>query len=265
MRSVTTTPVWLLAAALWAAPAPASEIFVYETGDGSRLITDHPRMEQGYRLIRVYSQSKVYRQAGGQRRPAITPRPSDYDELIASVGHRASLDPLLIKSVMHAESAFDPNAVSGKGASGLMQLMPDTARRYGVSRIFDPHDNIMGGARYLSDLLDLFNGDLKLALAGYNAGENAVIERGGIPPYDETRRYVSKVMRLYRDYQSGRCEQHRDSIAAVEGTVVSCSASTRRSPMGNTDASARSNVNISSVSTRDTVSSADERGWRITE
>jgi hypothetical protein len=101
-----------------------------------------------------------------------------------------------IKAVIQVESEFDHLAVSSKGAQGLMQLMPFTARRFGVLDSFDPRQNVFGGAQYLRLLLDLFHGDTDLALAGYNAGENAVLRYGGIPPYKETRSYVQKVRGL---------------------------------------------------------------------
>jgi soluble lytic murein transglycosylase-like protein len=108
-----------------------------------------------------------------------------------------------LHAVIRAESAYDPFAVSHKGAVGLMQLMPDTARRYGVSNLTDPVANLQGGSRYLRDLLRLFKQNLRLALAAYNAGENAVIRHGHkIPPYQETRLYVEKALRYYRQYQA---------------------------------------------------------------
>ena len=106
------------------------------------------------------------------------------------------LDPRLIRAVIAAESCANPRAVSHAGAKGLMQLMPATARRFGVSDAFDPKQNIGGGVRYLRWLLDYFNGDLKLALAGYNAGEGRVRQYNGVPPFKETRRYVKKVLAL---------------------------------------------------------------------
>jgi hypothetical protein len=116
----------------------------------------------------------------------------DHHILAASAAHFVSVD--LIKAVMAQESEFDALAVSSKGARGLMQLMPATARRFGVTDSFDPRQNIFGGAQYLRFLLDLFNGDVSLALAGYNAGENAVRRYRGIPPYRETRNYVQRIM-----------------------------------------------------------------------
>jgi hypothetical protein len=111
----------------------------------------------------------------------------------AAAEHR--LDPILLTAVARMESAFDPGAVSPKGASGLMQLMPQTAERFGVADIFDASQNVNGGARYLSWLLERFEGNTELALAGYNAGENAVDRYNGVPPYPETQNYVRKVMR----------------------------------------------------------------------
>ena len=123
--------------------------------------------------------------------------PSLYDGLIADAARSSAIDPKLVKSVVLIESAFNPEAVSRKGARGLMQLMPDTAFRYGVRNTFDPAENIAGGARHLAYLLGLYGGDLPRALAAYNAGEAAVARYGGVPPYDETRLYVSKGLAAY--------------------------------------------------------------------
>lgn len=120
------------------------------------------------------------------------------DSYLIDAGTKNGVDPLLLYSVMHQESSFKSHAVSPKGARGLMQLMPGTAARYGVTNIFDPKQNIEGGARYLRFLLDRFNGDLNLALAGYNAGEGAVDKYGWrIPPYSETQEYVRRISRRY--------------------------------------------------------------------
>ncbi len=121
------------------------------------------------------------------------------DALIAAAAAKYGLDQRLIFAVMRQESGFNPRAISPKGASGLMQLMPATARRFGVENIFDPSQNIEAGARYLRFLLDTFNGDLELALAGYNAGESAVARYGNrIPPYRETVDYVRRIVAHYR-------------------------------------------------------------------
>ena len=122
---------------------------------------------------------------------------SSVDSLIVESGRRNSVDPLLLYSIMHQESTFKPRAISPKGARGLMQLMPPTAARFGVTNIFDARQNIEGGARYVRFLLDLF-GDVNLALAGYNAGEGAVIKYGyQVPPYNETQEYVRRISKRY--------------------------------------------------------------------
>lgn len=123
---------------------------------------------------------------------------SDVDNFIVESGKRNSVDPLLLYSIMHQESSFKPRAMSHKGARGLMQLMPPTAVRFGVTNIWDPKQNIEGGARYMRFLLDLFDGDVRLALAGYNAGEGAVMKYGNkVPPYSETQEYVRRISRRY--------------------------------------------------------------------
>jgi soluble lytic murein transglycosylase-like protein len=120
------------------------------------------------------------------------------DSYILDSGRRNSVDPLLLYSIMHQESTFKPGAMSNKGARGLMQLMPGTAARFGVTSIWDPKQNIEGGTRYMRFLLDKFDGDVRLALAGYNAGEGAVIKYGyRIPPYSETQEYVRRISRRY--------------------------------------------------------------------
>lgn len=119
------------------------------------------------------------------------------DSFIVDSGKRNAVDPLLLYSIMHQESTFKRNALSPKGASGLMQLMPYTARRFGVSKIWDPQQNVEGGARYMRFLLDQF-GDVQLALAGYNAGEGAVMKYGNrVPPYRETQEYVRRISKRY--------------------------------------------------------------------
>jgi len=126
-----------------------------------------------------------------------------YDKVLKKVAQEQHLDQALLKAVMTVESNNNPQAVSDKGAVGLMQLMPDTAQRYGVTDRYDPEENILGGARYLRDLLERYNENLPLVLAAYNAGEGAVDRYGArIPPYTETRHYVPKVMNLYRQYQT---------------------------------------------------------------
>ncbi|WP_132987147.1 lytic transglycosylase domain-containing protein [Luteimonas terricola] len=118
---------------------------------------------------------------------------SAYDAEVKAAATEFGVEEAVIRAVMHAESAFNPNALSRVGAQGLMQLMPATADRFGVANAFDPAQNIRGGVQYLAWLLKRFNGDLTLAAAGYNAGEGAVARHKGVPPYNETRRYVERV------------------------------------------------------------------------
>jgi soluble lytic murein transglycosylase-like protein len=120
-------------------------------------------------------------------------------ETVNRIATENQISPRLVHSVIRAESNYDPNAISPKGAQGLMQLIPSTARRFGVSNVFDPADNIQGGAKYLKYLLSLYKGDESLALAAYNAGEGAVSRYGGIPPYPETQNYVAKIRRRLSD------------------------------------------------------------------
>lgn len=128
-------------------------------------------------------------------------RPSgtgDVERLVAETAQRHGLDPALVMAVVGVESGFQPQAVSRKGAQGLMQLMPRTAREMGVADPFDPAANLDGGSRYLSSLVERYEGDLTKALAAYNAGIGAVERHGGLPPYAETRRYVQKVLGRYQ-------------------------------------------------------------------
>jgi soluble lytic murein transglycosylase-like protein len=127
---------------------------------------------------------------------------SRFEKIINEVADAYGVDQALLHAVITVESGYIPSAVSRKGASGLMQLMPETARRYGVEDSFDPVQNLHGGAKYLRDLLKLFNSDVSLALAAYNAGENAVLKHGRrIPPFRETTLYVPKVLAFYKKYQ----------------------------------------------------------------
>ena len=128
-------------------------------------------------------------------------RAAAYSDMIDEAARRARVSPALLRAVIAVESAFDARAVSPKGAQGLMQLRPATARRYQVRQPFDPRDNLRGGASYMADLLKRYGNDLELALAAYNAGEDAVDRHGRtVPPYPETRAYVPAVLRFYRRF-----------------------------------------------------------------
>ena len=129
--------------------------------------------------------------------PALSPTP-EISSLVEKTADRLQVDPQLVHAIIKVESQYDPMALSNKGAMGLMQLIPETAQRFGVANPFDPKDNIEGGVSYLRHLLDMFGGDLPRSLAAYNAGEGAVQRSGGVPSYAETQDYVRKVTHIYQ-------------------------------------------------------------------
>jgi soluble lytic murein transglycosylase-like protein len=131
-----------------------------------------------------------------------------YHKLIAQTASQYQIDPALIKAIIMAESGYNPKAVSKRGAKGLMQLMPDTAEALGVEDIFNPRQNISGGVQYFSRLVNRFNGDVKLALAAYNAGSRYVRNYNGVPPFKATRYYIKKVFKYYQQYK----KQTREGI-----------------------------------------------------
>lgn len=171
------------------------------------------------------------RQRGETPLPAAEPKP--FADLIEQAARRARLEPALVHAVIHVESRYNPAARSPKGALGLMQVMPQTAARYGVrDAARSVHDNLAAGTRYLRDLLDLFGGRLDLALAAYNAGEHAVIRHGGrIPPYRETRQYVPAVLERYealREPPAPAQPPARRRIEYLPGTVLELAPEPRR-------------------------------------
>lgn len=144
-----------------------------------------------------------------------------HDAYIVESSRRYNIDPLLIYAQMHQESSFKIRATSHKGASGLMQLMPATARRFGVTSIYDPRQNIDAGIRYMRWLLDTFKGDVVLALAGYNAGEGAVMKYGwNVPPYRETQEYVRRITARYNAISDGRYVQTARSIGSRSAALT---------------------------------------------
>lgn len=178
-----------------------AEFYKYVDSDGNIHLTDQPRKRaEGFDLLWRSGNDPRYADSFSRiNLKSFKQNRARYSSMIAKVAKRANLSPELLHAVVRAESAYDPKALSKKGARGLMQLMPATADRYGVSDSWDPEQNLDGGARYLRDLLDMFDQDLKLAVAAYNAGENAVKRYGNkIPPYPETRQYVRKVVAFYQ-------------------------------------------------------------------
>ncbi|MHB8742423.1 MAG: lytic transglycosylase domain-containing protein [Sulfuricaulis sp.] len=179
------------------------DVYVYEMPDGSRVITDHPLnvRHTHSRVIRVSQEVKGAGTLAAQKNSAVfRESPSTYDRLIRRYADEYGVDFALVKAIMTVESAFNPYAVSDKGARGLMQVMPSTAGRYGVQDVYDPVENVRAAVRHLKYLSEVFNNKHTLMIAAYNAGENAVKQYHGIPPYEETKNYVKKVLYYQRQY-----------------------------------------------------------------
>ncbi len=173
-----------------------ADVYKYVAPDGSVYYTDEPKKGYKYKRI-IRTVAKKSKKISSSR--SILAKKRKYHPLIAKAASKYHLDAKLLHAVIQTESAYNPNAISPKGAVGLMQLMPETAKRYGVKNRRDAKQNIDGGARYLKDLLAMFNSNLKLAVASYNAGEGAVKKyKNTIPPYPETQNYVRQVLALYR-------------------------------------------------------------------
>ena len=200
-RSFACSLVTLSAVFLLGSQAARADIFSFTDERGVVHFTNIPGLDKRYKLI--YREVRNVVPRSGQ---VWMPSEADirrYSGIVQSAARTNGVDSALVHAVITAESGYNPNAVSRKGATGLMQLMPETARRYGVTNLFDPVENIHGGVRYLRDLLNLFNGNIELAVAGYNAGENAVIRHGNnVPPYAETKAYVPKVIGIYERFRA---------------------------------------------------------------
>lgn len=181
----------LLLGATWLTLSPhnlRAEFYQYIDANGTIALTNVPN-DLRYRRITTHA---------NRLHPTLSER--ELGPMISRSSQQHQLHPALIRAVIKAESDFDPLAVSRAGAVGLMQLMPQTAMRLDVHDLYDPEDNIGGGTKYLRQLLDRFSGNLPLALAAYNAGEHTVDRYRGLPPIDETRQYVRKVIRYYRTF-----------------------------------------------------------------
>lgn len=205
MKRRISSSLWKLRPALVAvllafAPATRADIYMYSAADGSVSFSNVP-LGPGWDLVaRDGSGPQPAAPSAGPRPPYRDhPQRERYAPLVAQAAADTGLPEDLLHAVIQAESNYNHLAVSPKGATGLMQLMPETARQYGVADAREPATNLMAGARYLRDLLAQFNNDLPIALAAYNAGPKAVQKNGNaIPPYAETRRYVPKVLDLYQ-------------------------------------------------------------------
>ena len=189
----------------------AGQIYMYKDSNGSTLLTNRKSADRSLTKVKVtyYPDSNIhsYRNWGNSEAsvlPSYSRNKNAFDHIIQQAAQQHGVSEGLIKAVMHTESGFNVNARSPVGAQGLMQLMPATARRFNVSNAYDPHENIMAGAKYLAWLLKRFNGNTTLALAGYNAGEGNVAKYGGVPPFRETQDYVRRVTSRFSNlYASG--------------------------------------------------------------
>lgn len=217
----------LAATAILALPfSAAADIYQWTDADGVVHFTNRPTANP---TAKVYMKGAAPSVAAGNAvRPGVTPfAPQDrdplrytrFDEHIRQAAALYQIPESLVRAVIKVESDYDPRAVSYAGARGLMQLMPETAARMQVRDINDPRENIFGGVRYLRVLANMFNGDLELSVAGYNAGENAVMQYGGIPPYAQTRDYVVKVTKFYRRYRT-IADPLEASLAPAEPTPL---------------------------------------------
>jgi len=207
MKTSEYTPVLFLLGCCMARLA-AADVYAYTAEDGSVSLSNVPADERyqvlvaGEKVIVPVAPALDVRPLAAQAPLSIPVKKALYNRIVAVAARTYGLDDALLHAVISVESRYNYKAVSRAGAVGLMQLMPLTAKRYGVADSFDPEQNINGGARYLNDLLKLFKGDMSLALAAYNAGENAVIKHGNhIPPFAETRDYVPKVLGFYHKYK----------------------------------------------------------------
>lgn len=185
--------IGLALSAVWAVRAPAADIYIYKDTRGVVHFSNAPTEPQYQYYMPGVANWRAWKLGAtdGARRRA-------FDKLIGECAQRHQVDKALVKAVIRAESDFVPRAVSPKGALGLMQLMPATARMHNVWSAFEPRENVEGGVSHLRYLLDRYGGNLRLALAAYNAGEKAVDAHGGVPPYPETWEYLSRVLR-FRD------------------------------------------------------------------
>lgn len=179
-----------------------ARVYLYQMPDGSRLLSDRPLLQTQAKLVRrSYTIENMGRYAAHQTL-RYQRNKNRLEPLINRIADEFDVEQALVKAVIHTESYYNPHATSRKGASGLMQLMPATAEKYGVYDLYNPEQNIKAGVQHLRYLLSVFPYKLNHAIAAYNAGIDAVKRYKGIPPYPETRRYVRKVLSHLEDYRS---------------------------------------------------------------
>ncbi|MFK7989641.1 MAG: lytic transglycosylase domain-containing protein [Sandaracinaceae bacterium] len=216
MRRCLTLSLLCLAAGLFVAPSARADIYTYTDANGVVHYSNSPPPRQrGVRRIRTPERAAPPATSASRGvRDTSTARFSRYDAVIREAAALYQLPESFLRAVIKVESNYHAEVVSRAGASGLMQLMPATAARMGVTDVFDPRQNILGGARYLRILANQFNGDLVLTVAAYNAGEGAVLRYRGIPPYAETQGYVRRVLRWYYDFLEAEPTGRQAIVAA---------------------------------------------------
>ncbi len=190
----------LVFAALLAPLASSAQVYKWVDEDGIVNYSNlAPPENESFDVLRFpcYASDPKCRSVAWEKVPLNT---RSFSSEIRTAAQASAVEESLIRAIIHAESAYQPDAVSPKGAQGLMQLMPETQRALQVENPFDPEQNILGGATYLAQVLDEFQGDVEMAAAAYNAGPGAVQRHRGVPPYDETQEYVRRVSILYRRY-----------------------------------------------------------------
>jgi soluble lytic murein transglycosylase-like protein len=201
-----TSMVVIFVASLFVEAMALADIYTHTDKNGTVHFTNQRPVGKDRRKYKVYVKSPPQRKV----RPGVVPVPardtnaarySKFDASILEASKTFSVPEAFIRAVIRVESDYDPRVVSHAGAQGLMQLMPATAKRMQVKNSFDPHDNIMGGTRYLRYLANMFGGDMVLTISGYHAGEGAVMKYNGVPPYSSTHGYIKKVLKFYHYYK----------------------------------------------------------------
>lgn len=254
----------------WFSAVHAGQIYVYQDKNGGTLLTNRKSSDQALKKVKVtyYPDSNIHSyQNWGTSESSVLPSYSKnknaFDVIIRQASKQHGVSEGLIKAVMHTESGFNNYARSSVGAQGLMQLMPATAKRFNVSNVYDPYENIFAGTRYLSWLLKRFNGNTQLALAAYNAGEGNVAKYGGIPPFRETQDYVRRVSSRFQNlYAAGLNIAASAAYAATHSQNIAQSNSYSAQAASSNHDTARYSRQVISVSNN---SFTDTPGSYVTE
>ena len=228
------------AISLMALSTHAGQVYMYKDNQGSTLLTNKKSSDKSLQRVKItyYPDSNIHRYSNwgateASVKPSFNKNKDAFDHIIKQASSTHGVSEGLIKAVMHTESGFNVNARSPVGAQGLMQLMPATARRFNVSNAYDPQQNIMAGAKYLSWLMKRFNGNTSLVLASYNAGEGNVAKYGGIPPFKETQDYVRRVSSRYSNLYSNGIASSSSNNAPTENARIIAQSNSDESTASN--------------------------------